>query len=137
METPISEILDETQQQPDHRQLVQTDGTAGFAVGPDNVQSHQNPVPVPLPTGPSQGQSSAGTAGLAKEFFNVQSDDLLSIILVFGILLLVSSGTLNGLLSSVPMFITNDKLTPVGAIVVSAVFAILYFLIKILGRKFF
>jgi len=136
METPISAILNEDGQG-NQGQIVQTDGTAGFAVGPDNVQSQQIPIQVPLPTGSSQGQSSAGPAGLTKEFFNLQSDDLLSVILVFGLLLLVSSGTLNGLLSSVPMFISNDKLTPIGSIVVSAVFAILYFLIKIIGRKFF
>jgi hypothetical protein len=133
METPISAILN------NEEQGVQTDGTAGFAVGPDNVQSQQVPLPVPVPSGASQGNTTAGPAGLGlKEFFNFQSDDLLSVILVFGLLLLVSSGVLNSFLNSAgPIFITNDKLTPVGAIVVSAVFAILYFIIKVIGRKFF
>ena len=127
METPIQE--DQTTQ-------VQADGSSGFATGPDNVQRMQVPVQVPLPSGSSQGNSQAGPAGLTKEFFNFQSDDLLSVILVFGLLLLVSSGLLNGLLSNVPMFIVNDKLTPVGAIVVSAIFSIIYFIVKFIGKKF-
>jgi len=131
METPISEILDDQPQ-------VQTDGSAGFAVGPDNVQTNQVPVQVPLPGGPSQGQSNAFAAQpFVKEFFNVQSDDLLSVLLVFGLLLIVASGTLNGPLSSIPMLVSGDKLTVVGAVVVSVVFAILYFIIKMVGRKFF
>ena len=127
METPISAII------PDETIQVQTDGSAGFAVMPD-VQNQQIPVQVPLPTGPSQGNSSVG---LSKEFFNIQSDDLLSVVLVFGLLLLVSSGLLNSVLSGLPMLVSNDKLTPVGSIVVSALFAIIYFFIKVLGRKLF
>ena len=137
METPISDDGDEGQGQGQDQIQVQQNGAADFGAMPDVQQQQRQNNNVPIPNGSGQGQSSPYVIGRAKEFFNLQSDDFLSIILVFILLLVIATGSINGLMTAGgSMFFANDKLTLIGAITVSIVFSLIYFLVKILGRNF-
>ena len=137
METPI---MDDEQDQSQEPIQVQQNGSAEFGAMPD-VQQQQHQINQNIAQGAAQGQSAPYTIGTkAKEFFNLQSDDFLSIILVFVLLLIVSTGSLNSVMTmGGSMFISSgpcEKLTMVGAVVISIVFSLLYFIVKVLGRNF-
>ena len=147
METPISDLIGTD------------DGAAGFANQPNmsNEQEHemseqdmaehhemmrhqemmrqqdmsQRFMPQDVAQ-PSYGQGFS--LAYFKEMFG-QTDDFKSVLLVFFIIIVVSSSILNGQLTRFPILASMDhKLTAVGVVVVSIAMSIFYFMVKVIAH---
>lgn len=98
----------------------------------------QEPLPVPVPSGPSQGQSLAERSGAfqRKEFFGIQNSDWKSTIIVFALVLIFSSSVLFGFLRPyAPSLASHDgKATALGSVVVAIIASLVFLLVKFSGK---
>lgn len=101
----------------------------------------QTPMNIPVPHGQSQGDSRAERAGpmsggLKKEFFSSESE-YTSAVIVFALLLVLSSGMFYGLFSSrFPSLVYHERPTYLGSVVFAIMGACLYLFIKYMSKKF-
>jgi hypothetical protein len=116
METPIEEILKEEQQNGPNQ--------GGFDQQPPVVQQMQMPVQdLPAPS----------KLSILKEHMG-QKQEYVSVVFVFVVLFLATSGILSYPVKGSQLLWTDNKLTTFGAAVVSIIGALLYFVLRLLTK---
>jgi hypothetical protein len=126
LSTPISDLLaPEPQQLPPH--MMQRDPSTQF----DQQAANTRPMHLDVPVGPGQGVSMP-----KRELFGSMSElDWKSTLLVFAIGMVVSSGIFSSAAKIVPGAVGYDcKMTLTGSFMAGIIAAILYIVIKMIGK---
>jgi hypothetical protein len=100
----------------------------------DSIYAQKMAAMSQLPNGPSQGISAPNIMG--KEFFGLKETDYKTLILVFAIILILSSGIFYSVLRPyVPGAVGQDgKVTLIGSLIAAVVGTILFVLVKAVGK---
>jgi hypothetical protein len=135
--TPLSQLLGKDERSPQmappSQMMPSADPSAQFAQMPSKV--HTMPVINQMPSGVGQGLSMPQGSS-RKEFFGLKEIDYKSVILVFAIILILSSGMFS---SAVRPYVnsavgSDGKTTLVGSLIAAIVGALIFVIVKTLAK---
>jgi len=142
--TPLSALLGDEeshmpepprQQQNPQQSMPDRDPSAQFAQLPDSRKLDTRPITNQMPVGPSQGLS-APEGSYRREYFGLADIDYRSAILVFAIVLILSTGIISSLMKSyIPGTVGPDNRNLIlGSILIAFIATLLYVVIKFFGK---